>query len=105
MAKKQNYLPDHVMIMGQRWAVKLVECIKNDPGILGLCDSENREILLRESLAPDCAVDTLFHEIYHAYSFTTPLRVHDKHHEYLVQYFAAATVDILRGNKPWWQKP
>lgn len=95
-------MPDKLLILGQEWSVIFIDLIDNDPNVLGLCDPGLRTIFLKMDQNRESAVQTLWHEVFHAYNFSIPLAMKDKHHEYLVEYFSGAVVDCLRNNTSWW---
>lgn len=92
--------PKTIRILGQKWNIVETEVINDSLDTLGLCDEETSTIYLKTAMSDETRWQTFLHEYYHAVMAVIPLGgIKDKHHELLVQYFAGATMDLVRNNK------
>lgn len=90
--------------MGQRWTVKEYDEFVGEEGLQGQCVNDKREIHYRSDMAMDAKLDTLLHEIYHAYQEINRIpeeklgRDAEDAMEYLAVWQAACTIDLIRAN-------
>ena len=90
-----------VKTMNQVWRIKFVDEFVEDETLQGLCIRDKREICVKNGGAVDAQLDTLCHEIIHAYQeinrFQLPEDVEEMH-ELLAQWTSACMIDFIRGN-------
>lgn len=93
-----------VKTMGQTWTVKVYDEFVGDESLQGQCANEKREIHYKSTMAKEAQLDTLLHEIYHAYQEINRIpadllgRDLEDWLEYLAVWQAACTIDLIRGN-------
>lgn len=107
---KINYLksppkgmPSTVKILGQKWRVRYSPNLCIERGLLGLCLSDKRMVLVDSEQAPESMVDTLMHEVIHSCIAMTPMANMDQEqNEALVRSLTPAFISLLRSNAKWW---
>jgi hypothetical protein len=94
-------LPEFVMLMGQRWDLRKSPTPGKSSENYGYCDPYQRLIEIRTELHPEAELDTLLHEIAHAYQFMIDLtHIPPEVWETVVQLISVITIDVNRNN-PW----
>ena len=96
------FKPESFMLRGQVWKVEYVPDLKTDDGgtALGFADCTTRVISINTDQHPDSLYETLLHEVFHAYFYSTPIPgVNAKLEEALCQHFATYVSDLLASNE------
>jgi hypothetical protein len=95
--------PTEVRIGQTIWAVKwdsellsLLDEVDGEPK-LGLCLTDQNQILLRENLVPAMERDGLLHELLHAITHTYSMKW-KANEERMIQKLSPLLLDTLRGN-------
>lgn len=97
---KKMFPVKKLKLMGQTWNLIVVNDFLEDD-LQGLCTHADRTIRIRK-MARDAMIDTLFHEVNHAYQEMNPISLPDEHEdklEYLAQWNGVITVDFIKNNK------
>lgn len=58
--------PSRVRILGKPYTIQYVAAAPLDEGLMGECDSDKQQVLIRESQPLESEQDTVLHEILHA---------------------------------------
>ena len=90
--------PTTVVLFGQRWEVKYVSPVDRDESLMGAADICERIIYLDRTMAPEAMLDTLIHEIAHAYFETSPITLDPDLEENLAKFVATVVIDMMRAN-------
>lgn len=90
--------PTQVVLFGQRWDVKYVSPVDRDESLMGAADICDRIIYLDRTMAPEAMLDTLIHEMAHAYFETSPITLDPDLEENLCKFVATVVIDMMRAN-------
>ena len=101
--KKPAKLGAHLVTMGQRWKLVPIADFIGDSNLQGQCDKDRREIRFKSGVAEDAMLDTILHEVLHAYHEINrfPETLPEDPHaieEYFCQWTSAVMVDFIRNN-------
>lgn len=95
-----NTLPRQLTILNQSWTVEYKDPVDaEDTNLLGLCIAHQRLIIINSNQSYESMLETLVHEIGHAYFSLIPHPIKHKWDEAFSRMFALAVIDLLRGNK------
>lgn len=109
--------PNDVQLMGQRWQVKYVDNVPKDieeelgDDLLGVClGSTNHLIFISTKQGREAMVNTLLHELLHAYvsMFLSFYSKEDQETleaagEQMADMFSLFAIDMLRNVTPFWE--
>jgi hypothetical protein len=65
---------------GRKWKVKIEPLLEDDKDTLGLTDSDEAIIYLKEGMSPELMNHTFYHELEHAFRATLGLKDGRKEH-------------------------
>lgn len=98
--------PDSVRIFTDLWTIHYVHVVeKGSQHSLGSCEPQAREILIDKDQSQGSMIETLIHEIFHAYLSTLPSNLDPEFEEQWVQYITRYFLDLVRNIEPfWWEE-
>lgn len=98
---KTTKLPKEIKTMGQTWKVLSIEEFLGEPSMFGQCLEKERQIHVQAGMAPDAELDTLLHEIVHAYQEVNRVILPqdpDDRNEALSVWVSVMMVDLFKNN-------
>lgn len=89
-------LPDRITIYSQIWDIVYMDHLQKDDWLLGACEPHNRLIYIDKMQSRESMIDTLLHEIFHAYVSMSGLEPDEATEESFVTLAASSMIDIIR---------
>lgn len=95
-------LPSKVTIFSHEWDVEYVDIVDKGEHLLGACIAKDRLILIDKDQSEGCMIETLVHEIMHAYAAILPSNMDEEMEEQIVQLATSWFIDFTRNHEDFW---
>ena len=95
-------LPTGVVLFSQEWEIVYVDCIDKGEHLLGACIAKDRLIMIDKDQAKGAMIETLIHEIFHAYASILPSDMDGIVEETFVQLCTTWMIDFTRNHADFW---
>ncbi len=83
---------------------KVEDLVDDGETVLGFCASQLRLICIEKNMEPSVQLETLIHEIGHAYHSVQPHNWGTEHDEQFARMFASCVIDLYLNNDIRWLK-